>query len=494
MNKDEITKRILRMVESHRACSFFLNGPPLAGKSYLLSELSTELPTYLHRSVVLGPYKMNRASALDLAGNIVNDFREAGFIDQIPASQETRDLVSIWRWLQENANLTARKLFVVLIDLNTQSADIELLCNLFSNARYLEGVFDSRLIRLVHVFVGHWDHPSMVRFFRKTNTSFPYTTGFNYSHWTGISVDDLDKLIDKYFPERGGLPFGRILHELTNGHPGAAIDILEHISSSKLCLPALLTATRKAALDGPTTQTLLQIWRKLPMDSKQVLRELILERRISATTLPAHLDRLNLAGITHRKPIGTKYYLEFRSWYVELAVRLHDKELEITSDQSERIEFEDLVPTISIMNFEAYRVIHEIENLARNVITVQMSVRSEPGFHYLMGRGRKFNQDKGVNEDAYKRAEDWKENSADRGLASELNPLIAFLSLRDLANLVETMDGEIHSTNWMRIAQMIRELSDVRDSVMHNQLIDDFALLRLYDLQADIYQTLSETI
>ena len=111
-----------------------------------------------------------------------------------------------------------------------------------------------------------------------------------------------------------------------------------------------------------------------------------------------------------------------------------------------------------------------------------------------MGKSRKYNQDTGVNEDAYQRAEDWKNRSADRGLPAEMNPLIAFLSTRDLANLVENMGAEIQSTNWLRIAQTIRELSDVRDSVMHNQLINDCALKRLYDLKADIYQTLSETI
>lgn len=51
----------------------------------------------------------------------------------------------------------------------------------------------------------------------------------------------------------------------------------------------------------------------------------------------------------------------------------------------------------------------------------------------------------------------------------------------------------MHSEAWQLIAQAIRDLASVRDAVMHNQLIDDTALQSLYDLQADIYEALSET-
>ena len=48
-------------------------------------------------------------------------------------------------------------------------------------------------------------------------------------------------------------------------------------------------------------------------------------------------------------------------------------------------------------------------------------------------------------------------------------------------------------TEWTRIAQAIRSLSDVRDAVMHNQFIDDEAFERLYDLKSQIYEELSKS-
>jgi len=72
----------------------------------------------------------------------------------------------------------------------------------------------------------------------------------------------------------------------------------------------------------------------------------------------------------------------------------------------------------------------------------------------------------------------------------DLNPLLAYLKTRDLADLISEIGVAENSKAWLAIAQSIQTLSDVRDAVMHNQLIDDGALQRLYDLQAAIYEAL----
>ena len=88
---------------------------------------------------------------------------------------------------------------------------------------------------------------------------------------------------------------------------------------------------------------------------------------------------------------------------------------------------------------------------------------------------------------------DWQAHSAEEGLPVTLNPLLAYLSTRDLADIIEEIGIEIGSDAWQRIAQAIQNLAGIRDAVMHNQLVDDIALQRLYDLQAGIYEALSET-
>ena len=138
-------------------------------------------------------------------------------------------------------------------------------------------------------------------------------------------------------------------------------------------------------------------------------------------------------------------------------------------------------------------MINDIENQARNFVTVHLCIRQPGDKPILKGMSKKYNEHEQIFEDAHQRAVDWQAHSADRGLPVTLNPLLAYLSTRDLAEIIEEIGTEMGSEDWQRIAQAIRNLAGVRDAVMHNQLIDDAALQRLYDLQAGIYESLSET-
>ena len=46
MDKQSLTTTLLRQLESKVATTFFINGPPGAGKSYLLHELAESLPAF----------------------------------------------------------------------------------------------------------------------------------------------------------------------------------------------------------------------------------------------------------------------------------------------------------------------------------------------------------------------------------------------------------------------------------------------------------------
>jgi hypothetical protein len=219
---------------------------------------------------------------------------------------------------------------------------------------------------------------------------------------------------------------------------------------------------------------------------------MILQRRLATITFTPEMERLHIAGLIRKKKVGQQGYTEFNSWYTELLVHLHVDELGLSDSEVQGVDIDEFMPHTSMICVEAYRLINEIENLTRNYIAAQMCLQSEPGFHYLMGRARKYNPDKQIDEDAYERAEDFQKRSSLRGMQVELNPLIAYLSTRDLANLVEEMGAKMQSREWLRISQAIRSLSDVRDAVMHNQLIDDEALVQIYNLRAQIYSTLGE--
>lgn len=74
----------------------------------------------------------------------------------------------------------------------------------------------------------------------------------------------------------------------------------------------------------------------------------------------------------------------------------------------------------------------------------------------------------------------------------QLNSNIAYLSMSDLADLIETIGIERKWLSWQALANTLHGIRDVRDAVMHNQLIDQRVLTRLYDLREQIYAALAE--
>ena len=493
MVNNKLIQDLHRLIESNRASSYFINGPPGAGKSYLLKSLVSSLPTIIQQCFVLGPYEISTGRSDELPKWILTDCSDAGFLESDLPDVDNWDLTKAWKLISDNSLSLTRQTFIVLIDIGNISIEIQPeIFTLFSGIRKFEGLWDSRNIRILLIIAGSWDHPDCIDYFRNIiETSLPYTIGHNYKIWSGIPKTEFDDLVKSCYSDDKRVPFSQILYEITGGHPGAAIDILGQIDGKDLSVPSLLKAADLAALNGSNGRILIELWEKLPGDSKTSLKEMVFHRRIQATTLPAHLERLRIAGIATQKLVGEQYYLDFHSWYVELLVGYHVKDLGIASDNLNKIEFGDLIPPSLSLSSEAFRLINEIENLTRNYVTIQLSSRADSGFHYLMGKAKKYNHKTEVEEDAYQRAEEWQNRSSEWGMPRDLNPLIAYLSTRDLANLIEELVADSGISEWTRIAQAIRSLSDVRDAIMHNQFIDDEAFERLFDLKAQIYEELS---
>lgn len=497
MSTTALVHQLISLIQAKTATTFFLNGAPGSGKSHLLRELAERLPAEISHSVVLGPYQISAANAGELSELILQDCQKASFVDSpLPTNGELNgrlNLADAWQWLGRNAHVRRGQTFLILIDLQAETLfQLDKISTLFSAARYLEGTWSQPGVRLFHMFAGYWDHPALEDHFRDTHMSFPYTVGRNYAVWQGLSAAEMVALVRRTYPKHTNSLHGHILAELAGGHPAAAQDILAQTQATKLSFPALIDATQQAAENGAAGHALLDAWSRLPDESRSVLRNLVLQRHMSTGVPPGYLERLRTAGAIRLDALGSKNYVSFRSWYAELLVRLHLGALGIADEETQSVQIQHLMPRCSMLNAEAYRLINDIENQARNFAAVQLCLRQTPGEPILKGRCLKYDYTKGEAEDAHQRVTTWQERSAASGLPTTLNPLPAYLSTRDLANLIAEIGREMGSEAWQRIAEAIRDLADVRDAVMHNQLIDDDALQRLYDLQAGIYEALSE--
>ena len=358
---------------------------------------------------------------------------------------------------------------------------------------------DTGPVKLAVLITSFWDHPGLDEYYANLQISFPYTVSQNYVVWEEIPVRrSLELLGSIHSDDPIQAVYGKLLHEIAGGNPMVMLDILKHAEPGPPSVATILSAAEKAAQEGCAGKKMLRTWKKLPPDSLKAIEELLALRQVPVETLPAHLERLRLAGIISERMILGQRYVVIRSWFVELVVRLHAVELGIGQKKTSYIDYKELVPAITVVHQDAYLIIHEIENLLRNFIVTHLAADSSDGASLLSdhlwieitkypnGKPEKFKQD------AQMRAEQWRERSREHGLPVHLNPDIAYLSLNDLGGLIEELGKLMGLDSWLRVAKSVEQVVYIRDAVMHNQIIEISDLRNIYDLQNKIYSALSE--
>lgn len=490
----EITEAILRRIWSAAASTFFLNGAPGAGKSFYLQMLGDRLRQQLGpRLCIVGPITLAVGTPSELATHIARELEAAGYVDNpIPSSVMT-DVSALWHWIATQSHLPKEQVFVVLIDFaQSWQTDLPTLSALFSSARSFEGLWEHRP-RVHHVFSTCWNHLELCRYYESIGTSFPYTRGNNYMRRDGLDQAEIQQMLLTQRTIDVWPVHGRLLYELCDGHPAATLEIIRATSGQPLRSANLIAATRRVAMQGSSAQHLVECWKTLSADLMAVVQALTHTRLVQARLSSEQIEVLQTFGLVRLNRLGKQNYLSFRSWYVELVVRLHAEELGIADAALQRASLDDLMPDVSAINAEAYHLVNHIETTARNFVSLYLHAHQTDGSPILAGRAKKYNRAKERLEDAQERAEDWQRQSSEKGLSTSSNPLLAFLGMRDLAQLIAEIGTESKVRTWGRVSQALLDLANVRDAVMHNQLIDDDTLQKLYDSQYALYQALNDS-
>lgn len=490
MKTSDLLLSIIRLCETKRTVSAFINGAPGSGKTFLLKQLAKELPKATRNTLVYGPYQVS--SMDEFSDLLINDCFNTGYLNSLMPSDYFVDIIKTFEWLNRNIQSTNRQTITILIDLNDKITDIDTLRTWFSSIRFLEHGWNSDTSGLLILLASNWNHNLLDSYYKEIRLSFPYTVSQNYFLWDGISVDQMDKIITKNFPSTPKIvPLGLLLHEITGGHPGAAIDILETIQEREsLTIASMLNAAKIAARNGKMAGDLVSKWSSLSTKTRNVIRHLLLLRQIPISNLRPHLDGLASFGLVKEKEIADTTYAVISSWYIEMVIRSHLNGLEIEDENLNEVDPEDLpLPLVSINN-EAFLIINEIETMIRKFVIVRSSANKINGKGVLENRGVRYDKFLNRNMSAHERASDWRDKSRSVGLSVDTNPLVTYLSVKDLPLLVDELSREIKSEKWSTISSAINSMGDIRDAVMHNQIIDDKAFIQLFDLRAAIYNAL----
>lgn len=490
MDRYSLIPLLLKQFDSKFASTFFINGPPGSGKAYLLKELASTLPSYMPNTIALGPYN---SSFEEMNGRIVDELFELGYLNT-PAPQDCKDTwYDTWAWLKDNLKVSGRQNFALLIRLADRNfSECDDLRSWFSSLRYMEHYWNNSKVRLLTVVAGYWNHPALEEHYRTIQLSFPYTTSTNYLVWDSISERETVELIRTRINVSGlENAFGKLIHEITGGLPGAIMDILAYLRVDHPSVVDFLTATRLAAKNGEYGKELVKSWLQCPPSFTKVIMHLLLYRKLNSSDKGA-IDLLKIAGIVSLQEIAGKTFIQLSSWYIELVLRNHAEVLGLNNEDWQKMQFEELVPRLSAFNLDAQKIIINIENLIRNFALARLSEQESSDEHILQHKvlRRKKNSTLNVDDDLYERADAWRERSKQNGMDVGLNPLITYVSTSDLVELVREIAVQ-GDPFWDEIIAAIEKITPIRDAVMHHQMIDEKNLESLYNLEIKIYSALN---
>ncbi len=486
----DLITQISGQMRSNLASTFYIAGSVRSGKTKFLQDLPDLLRQTGLSLRTLGPYTPDWDNLGELSMCILEDCCRLDLLDEHPNGPLS--LHEVWTWYAQQSR-GANRAFLILLDLgDTTGTDIHKIATLLSDLRRFEGEWIDNKISPHFVLVGHWNPIALRDYYRQTNISFPYSRTHNFALWHGVSPHAIFEMIPIQVPAPHKIILAQVLHELTGGHPAACREVLSRIPSGRLNLRSILKSLRQTAQYGEVAAALVDSWRGLPPTGKVFLATLIHSRQTSSAIWPALYDLLNCLGLVREVHVGSNGYLGFRSWLVELIVRIHANDLGLDHVKISSVSLDNLVPEVSVINRTAYEAINDIENQVRNFAVIQRSLHTQLGENLLDVRVKPIGRNKGktnLEKEVAKR----KKAAGDADLPTEINPGMTFLFTKELAAFLVYLAEVLDSPAWVTIANSVEELNPLRNAVMHNQLVDLEQLDKLLTLRADIYRELDRT-
>ncbi|MEM6280824.1 MAG: hypothetical protein AAF787_01410 [Chloroflexota bacterium] len=491
----DILEDIQRNVLTRKTSQYFINGNPGSGKVQIIEELAASASEYIPGCIVFGPIRFDMENPAHYARWIVDQFYDACFVDDDDDLQnDTTILESVaetWGWLSREVH-APNKTFVILMEMQgEQYSASKTLADFFSALRSLDTSQHQRRFNVHHVITGFWDHVSLESYYRSAGVSFPYTVGHNYTYWKGLSADEVINRLPHDWTSRE--LYGRVLHELTGGNEAIVSEAITCLEP-EFRMAAMLNVIDELARDGQAAQQLLATWQQLPASALKMLTRLLLHRNVALSAGKLHQEmHLVALGLASLRNINGQNFLSFQSWTAELITRYHYQQLNIDDQRLTNLRVEDISPELQTVNTEAYRVIYDIETSARNLVVIVLASHQRESSALLEGyyggtRGYHYND---TSADLQTRASAMHRKTAEKGLDNTINPLIAYITTGELAGLIEEVGREYNLHHFKDIGKAMKEVSDIRNAVMHNQLIDEKALAKLYDLQSGIHAAFS---
>jgi hypothetical protein len=427
-----------------------------------------------------------------LLDDLERELRQAAFLDRDLESASPTNLYRFWEAVYETAHIPRSQSFIGVVDVGVvQKSKLGGLADLLSSSRGLEAGFAHGNPRVGHIFVGTWDHLALEDIYRGRGTSFPYTPASNYRVWCGVDMDAFEQIALSRGWDGVDQSVIQLLHELVGGNPSVAGAVLDSMPHEEVSFDLVLEQIERVAMESSIVLDLLEEWRETSSVLEAGLHSLLRYGALPLSQLQSE-EAVCLSGHGLAETIDRprSQFLRLQSWFTELVLRFHYRELGFGGWEEAIGDVSDRVVPAQALNDSAYKMLNEVENLLRNALT-QFLKENKSG-ELFAGMATRYDRESGVTTDARERARAWKDRRAQGAPWDHRNPLVAYTSTRELGDLIQEAGRTYGSTPLIRIGKELRDVAEVRDAVMHNQMITHSALSRIEQFHANVVKGLVE--
>ncbi len=500
MSRSAVLATIEKTLHLNSAITLAVYGPPHSGKSHFLATLKRRLLTTDHDCLVFGP--LPASETLNEQGfmrRLLDSLQEEEALTALPDRESVLRAASqriFWGRLLPYVPEALRRVVVVIDDADAERLSASELYGLVGRARKFTTEWNSDRLSIATVIGGTWSPRLLREEFKQRQSSWPFLSDDTLFPLPDLEADEVREWATAVL-ETGTVRdiHVRYLHELTLGDADAMERVLVGMFGATTSCDAMRDV---AAAIVESEEYITEVERRLRLcipGAQALLPQLLNERPISYDRYSSAAESLLLSGLVRIDTIGTTRLVVLRNWLIESVLRRQQARFGALLPGDVYRPVAELMPPIRCLNIEAYAIICEIENLLRNLIMCRLGLTSRR-MHPLQGMlENRYDDRLNYAADQYTRSSEWRKRFAAKAHVDSHAALVSYSRTGDVLDLIAWLAEQgdpITRRLTPGVRQQLSELKDVRDVVMHNQILSERSYNQLCDIREHVYQALAE--
>ncbi len=504
MTRQDLAAQITnKLYESMRGRQIIILGGPQSGKTRMLTELRQKIEQVNRLWLVYGPVPAQSLLSPMFYSTLLHWLQHEGVLEaQTDPTDIPTSLLDFWQEVSPflNKNLV-RRIVILVDDANLDELGETDLVARFSAVRGFHEEWTDVDLTVHFVWAGTALASRLTELYKGSDrASWPFVRDHTLYLLPDLTVSEVYAWLvgtAKHTPQR--LIHAEYLHEMTQGSVACLSAILQHLGESPINCAGLLRAAESLFADQQWIDTIRSHIVNLSDNARQQLGVLLNGQFLSVRQFCVLEDELNIFGLVRVDKVDELRLLRLHNWLIECTLRRHWNVFQPIVGSDVFRDDSELLPPTQVIDRGAFALLTEIESLLRNIVVVRLTGQQGKA-HPFVGLNLEVKRRGPIGdpeyEDQYTRSTKWKKSVGNSRFVDTHGALISYTDIKDLLGLLDHLfsvnDHVTEPLRWIR--PKLNGFKEIRDAVMHGQIITEESLDNLIEIRQDLYERLSVSV